>query len=157
MDFDRVPWGQVLSWYADQRGVPFQFEEEPWGHFSYRSPRRHTLDEAFAVIGEALPREFELAQNEGQLIVRRRPGSAQVTTIAGKEITRLRRPSEFGREFARLKAAIAEFEGWRQKLKEENQPDAPYTQYDDQIGKSQAALDILRAEYETQVKILACN
>ncbi len=148
MNFERTSWPQVLEWYAEQRGVAFDYQEEISGAFSYRSPRPHTLEEVHAAIAGALPKEFELVLNEGQLIIRRR--DLRNATPA-QSITTVIRPADFRSETERLKKSIAEFEGFRHALKQQG---AANNRYDDSIARAKQRLSLLRAEYETQVKLL---
>ncbi len=137
MNFDRAQWGSVLKWYADLLGVPLQYQEEVSGTLSYSSARPHTLKEVQAVIAEAMPRDFELVLNDGQLIVRRRE---LPTTSLSQKISSLVRPGEFRSQIDQLEAAIAQSKS------------SPAS--DASIARTKARLQLLLAEYETQVKIM---
>lgn len=150
MNFDEARWGQVLRWFADLNGVALQLNHEPAGFFSYHSPRRHTLEEARAAIVAALPPGFELLQNEGQLISRRRPDQPTGGILSVSGVTTLRGPDEYRQSLEDVNTKIEEFDSFRYALEQQNQPSSHWA---DAIAKLQNRLEMLTAEYAAQVRL----
>ena len=153
MRFDDAPWGQVLRWFADLRGVALQLNHEPTGTFSYHSPRKQTLEEARAAIIAALPSTFEMLQNEGQLIVRQRTALSRAANIPATGVTTLRSPDEYRRAFEELHKSIAQYERFRSMLNEQNPPDEDGLHLLNTIPKLKKQLEALSSEFAAQVRL----